>query len=96
MIFKNLLFYSFLFTNKVLNEITSYNINSGMDKTKNDTDNKFNFLESYHKLNLLKTLQNNNVSINNKLHLIKYNDINNKESYKSINLTAGGLYKDFN
>jgi hypothetical protein len=88
------LFYLFISSSKILNDLTSYNINSGFDMTKNDTI-KFNFKELNYKYKLLKTIENKNVNINHKLDLIKYNNIN-IENIKSINITSGGLFKDWN
>ena len=93
MIMKNILFYSFVYSSSILNNKIINNKIVGVDHTKNDTNHNYNFNENLLKYNVLKVLQKENVSNYHKINLF-----NNYfgSSIKVNNITAGGLYNDWN
>jgi hypothetical protein len=81
---------------KNLNTNLNAKISSGNDERypaeKNETEIKiqlYNLKKIFEKKRLLDILQDNNVSVNNKIALLKDNSI------KAPNLKAGGLFNDF-
>ena len=90
---------SFTFISPVINTFPETNgfppPNSGyderyvMNKT-NDEEQMYNIYQNLEKKKLLDKLQNKNISILTKLDLLQDNSI------KSPNITAGGLFNDFN
>jgi ethanolamine utilization protein EutP (predicted NTPase) len=60
-----------------------------INETNNDVE-IYNIYKNHENKNLLDILQNDKISINTKVDLLKDNTI------KPINLTAGGLMDDFN
>ena len=78
--------------------IKNIKINSGFDTRYNNSNSLDIYLikHYFHKLNLLKVLENENVSVNNKLQLVdKYNLLNEYPVKYINNLYAGGLLDDW-
>jgi hypothetical protein len=94
MIIKQFLFYSFLYSHNILNNLNSNSNLNGIDYTKNDSVKNIPFKEYFVKINMLKILENNNTCTNKKINLI--NNHLNSSYIKSFNYSAGGLYKDWN
>ena len=75
-------------------------ISDGKDHRFNENNDTNSFIiikliENYEKMELLKTLENKKLSILTKtLYIEEYNKLN-EEKVSSINLKAGGLYKDW-
>lgn len=70
----------------------------GIDHTRNDTFNAtllFNIANNYRKMNLLKTLEDNNNSIEKKILFIEEYKKGIEPSIKGIDIKAGGLMKDW-
>jgi len=87
--------YNILFPKK-LNTYLNAKVSSGNDERyetiKNETEIKMqlhNLHKNYKKKRLLEILQDNNVSINTKIELLKDNSI------KANNLKSGGLFNEF-
>ena len=69
---------------------TGYDERYPINETDTEENLKFYKIKEFHKKKiLLDTLQNNSISINTKLNLLKDNSI------KPSNIKAGGLFKDF-
>jgi hypothetical protein len=79
----------------ILTNINSRNYgNDNRNKTDDNNITVYNIKLNYYKKNLLDSLENKNISINNKLVLIEYyNNIFN-EKYTN-NISAGGLFNDW-
>jgi len=81
-------------SNTLYNKDYTYKHILGNDErySKNETDTKEinKIIENFHKKKLLNILQDDKVSINTKLDLLKDNNI------KPANLKSGGLMDDFN
>ena len=78
--------------------IKNIKINSGFDTRYNNSNSIDIYLikHYFHKLNLLKVLENENVSVNTKLQLVdKYNLLNEYPIKYINNLYAGGLLDDW-
>jgi hypothetical protein len=70
----------------------------GADHTRNDTLNTtllLNIANNYRKMNLLKTLEDNNNSIEKKILLIEEYKKSIEPSIKAIDIKSGGLMKDW-
>jgi hypothetical protein len=87
--------YNILF-HKKLNTYLNVKVFSGNDERysveKNETEIKMqlhNLQKIFEKKRLLKIIQDNNVSINTKIELLKDNSV------KASNLKAGGLFNEF-
>lgn len=80
--------------------IYSNNTNNGFDsrnRTNNNDDNItiYKIKINYYKKNLLDNLENNNISINNKLALIEYHNYIFYEKIYTNNISSGGLFDDW-
>jgi hypothetical protein len=87
--------YNILFSKKT-NTYLNAKVSSGNDERysveKNETEIKMqlhNLQKNFEKKRLLEILQDNNVSINTKIELLKDNSV------KASNLKAGGLFNEF-
>ena len=76
----------------------TYGLGEGYDNRINDNDSNIlcNLYNNLIKNNLLKTLENNDISINTKLSLISYHQSLNEYPIRYLsNLHAGGLMDDW-
>jgi hypothetical protein len=78
----------------------NFNINDGYDGryngTYNDDELLVNITHFNRKMNLLKTLENKNISKDSKVKLIEEYNINEIPSPILPNIHSGGLFKDWN
>ena len=86
-----------IYLKKILNKYNGYDMRYIDENNFNNSENSsmsFNYREMFNKYKIYKLLKNENESINVKLKLIKKEYVFNNNIV--LNITKGGLYKDWN
>ena len=87
-----------IYIEKILNKHDGYDMRYIDKNNLNHSENSsiiFNYREIFNKYKIYKLLKNENISINIKLELIKKENILDNNIVSIVNITKGGLYKDW-